>query len=125
MVTLKATSLGTPSAVSAFLAPEGASRTTDSGSYSYHAGPVKRSAPGRCVKWGGPPPEPQPRAGGWIRSHGMPYRSSKTATVPYGSCRGSSRNRTPAATMRACCAGRVTIEPGGRKVAVIRLAPKG
>lgn len=53
VVTLKATSLGTPSAVSAFLEPEGSSRTTDSGSYSYYAGPVKRSAPGTCVKWGG------------------------------------------------------------------------
>jgi hypothetical protein len=53
VVTLKSTSLGTPSAVSAFLEPEGSSRTTDSGSYSYYAGPVKRSAPGTCVKWGG------------------------------------------------------------------------
>jgi murein DD-endopeptidase MepM/ murein hydrolase activator NlpD len=53
VVTLKSTNLGTPSAVSAFLEPEGASRTTDSGSYSYYAGPVKRSAPGTCVKWGG------------------------------------------------------------------------
>ncbi|GHH78936.1 M23 family metallopeptidase [Promicromonospora soli] len=53
VVTLKSTSLGTPSAVSAFLEPEDASRTTDSGSYSYYAGPVKRSAPGTCVKWGG------------------------------------------------------------------------
>lgn len=53
VVTLKSTSLGTPSAVSAFLEPQGSSRTTDSGSYSYYAGPVKRSAPGTCVKWGG------------------------------------------------------------------------
>lgn len=53
VVTLKSTKLGTPSAVSAFLEPQGASRTTDSGSYSYYAGPVKRSAPGTCVKWGG------------------------------------------------------------------------
>lgn len=53
VVTLKSTNLGTPSAVSAFLEPEGASRTTDSGNYSYYAGPVKRSAPGTCVKWGG------------------------------------------------------------------------
>ncbi|WP_423464784.1 M23 family metallopeptidase [Promicromonospora sp. MS192] len=52
-VTLKSTNLGTPSAVSAFLEPEGASRTTDSGNFSYYAGPVKRSAPGTCVKWGG------------------------------------------------------------------------
>lgn len=53
VATLKSTNLGTPSAVSAFLEPEGSSRTTDSGSYSYYAGPVKRSAPGTCVKWGG------------------------------------------------------------------------
>lgn len=53
VVTLKSTNLGTPTAASAFLEPEGSSRTTDSGSYSYYAGPVKRSAPGTCVKWGG------------------------------------------------------------------------
>ncbi|MGW2095036.1 M23 family metallopeptidase [Promicromonospora sukumoe] len=53
VVTLKSTNLGTPSAVSAFLEPQGASRTTDSGSFGYYAGPVKRSAPGICVKWGG------------------------------------------------------------------------
>ncbi|MFC8801326.1 M23 family metallopeptidase [Promicromonospora sp. NPDC057138] len=53
VATLKYTSLGTPSAVSAFLEPEGSTRTTDSGSYSYYAGPVKRSAPGTCVRWGG------------------------------------------------------------------------
>jgi hypothetical protein len=53
VVTLKYTSVGTPSAVSAFLEPQGSTRTTDSGSYSYYAGPVKRSAPGICVRWGG------------------------------------------------------------------------
>jgi len=53
VVTLKSTNLGTPSAVSAFLEPQGASRTTDSGNFAYYAGPVKRSAPGTCVKWGG------------------------------------------------------------------------
>ncbi len=53
VTTLKFVSLGTPSAVSAFLEPEGSSRTTDSGSFSYYAGPVKRSAPNTCVKWGG------------------------------------------------------------------------
>lgn len=53
VVTLKSTNLGTPTAVSAFLEPQGSSRTTDSGSYSYYAGPVKRSAPGTCVRWGG------------------------------------------------------------------------
>jgi hypothetical protein len=53
VVTLKSVSLGTPSPVSAFLEPQGSSRTTDSGSFSYYAGPVKRAAPGVCVKWGG------------------------------------------------------------------------
>jgi len=53
VTTLKYVSVGTPSAVSAFLEPEGSTRTTDSGSFSYFAGPVKRSAPGVCVKWGG------------------------------------------------------------------------
>ncbi|BCJ70639.1 peptidase M23 [Catellatospora sp. IY07-71] len=51
-VTLKMSSVGTPTATSSFLEPQGASRTTDSGSYSYYAGPVIRTAPG-CVKWGG------------------------------------------------------------------------
>ncbi|MFC7646445.1 M23 family metallopeptidase [Streptosporangium lutulentum] len=53
VTTMKTTSLGSPSPVSAFLEPQGASRTTDSGSYGYYAGPVKRSAPGQCVRWGG------------------------------------------------------------------------
>ena len=51
-ITLKMTSVGTPTATSAFLEPQGASRTTDSGSFSYYAGPVIRTAPS-CVKWGG------------------------------------------------------------------------
>ncbi|MFL6120535.1 M23 family metallopeptidase [Actinophytocola sp.] len=53
VVTLKSTNLGAATAVSAFLEPQGGTRTTDSGSYTYYAGPVKRSAPGVCVKWGG------------------------------------------------------------------------
>ncbi|MFG1948237.1 M23 family metallopeptidase [Nonomuraea sp. NPDC048826] len=53
VVTLKTSGVGTASSMSAFLEPQGASRTTDSGSYGYYAGPVKRSAPGQCVKWGG------------------------------------------------------------------------
>ncbi len=53
VVTLKSTNLGRATAVSAFLEPQGASRTTDSGSYGYYAGPVRRSAPGTCVRWGG------------------------------------------------------------------------
>ena len=52
VVTLKATSLGKKTAVKSYLEPKGKSRTTDSGNYSYYAGPVKKSAPS-CVKWGG------------------------------------------------------------------------
>ncbi|RRR97290.1 M23 family metallopeptidase [Glycomyces terrestris] len=53
VVTLKYTNVGTASAVSATLAVQGGSSTTDSGSFSYYAGPVKKSAPNTCVKWGG------------------------------------------------------------------------
>lgn len=53
VVTLKSTNLGTPTAMSAFLEPQGSTRTTDQGSYGYYAGPVKRYAPNVCVKWGG------------------------------------------------------------------------
>jgi hypothetical protein len=53
VVMLKSTNLGTPTAVSAFLEPQGGTRTTDQGSYGYYAGPVKKAAPGVCVKWGG------------------------------------------------------------------------
>ena len=53
VVTLKSTNLGTATAVSAFLEPQGGTRTTDQGNFTYYAGPVKRSAPSVCVKWGG------------------------------------------------------------------------
>jgi len=53
VTTLKATSLGKASPVSAFLEVEGSSRVTDSGSFEYYAGPVKKTAGATCVKWGG------------------------------------------------------------------------
>lgn len=53
VVTLKSTNLGTATAVSAFLEPQNGTRTTDSGSYGYYAGPVRKAAPSVCVKWGG------------------------------------------------------------------------
>jgi hypothetical protein len=53
VTTIKSVNIGTASPVSAFLEVAGSTRTTDSGSYKYYAGPVKRSAPGKCVKWGG------------------------------------------------------------------------
>jgi len=53
VTTLKATSLGTASAVSAFLEVQGSARVTDSGDFTYYAGPVKKTADSTCVKWGG------------------------------------------------------------------------
>lgn len=53
VVTLKHTKVGTASSTSAFLEPQGGTRATDSGQFSYYAGPVKKHAPGTCVKWGG------------------------------------------------------------------------
>ncbi|MDH2429674.1 M23 family metallopeptidase [Sphaerisporangium sp. TRM90804] len=53
VATLKTTNLGSSTSTSAFLEPQGESRTTDSGNYAYYAGPVKRAAAGQCVKWGG------------------------------------------------------------------------
>jgi serine/threonine-protein kinase len=52
-VTLKATSVGTATAVSTYLEVQGGPRSTNSGSFSYYAGPVRASAAGVCVRWGG------------------------------------------------------------------------
>lgn len=53
VVTMKQTKLGAKSAVSASLQVKGGSMTTDSGNYTYYAGPVRKSAANKCVKWGG------------------------------------------------------------------------
>ncbi|RAO20400.1 Non-specific serine/threonine protein kinase [Micromonospora noduli] len=53
VVTLKDTAVGTKSAASAYLEVQGRARSTDSGSFDYYAGPVRASAAGTCVKWGG------------------------------------------------------------------------
>ena len=53
VATLKTSKIGTKSPVSAFLQVSGGTRTTDSGSYGYYAGPVKKAAAHKCVKWGG------------------------------------------------------------------------
>jgi len=53
VTTLKSTSLGTASPVSAMLQVQGQSAVTDSGSFQYYAGPVSRAAGSTCVKWGG------------------------------------------------------------------------
>ncbi|MFD1934597.1 MULTISPECIES: M23 family metallopeptidase [Nonomuraea] len=53
VATMKSTSLGTPTATTAYLEVQGSTRITDSGNYSYYAGPVRASAADKCVKWGG------------------------------------------------------------------------
>jgi hypothetical protein len=53
VATIKSTSVGTASAVSAFLEVEGTDRKTDTGSFEYYAGPVAAAAGAKCVKWGG------------------------------------------------------------------------
>lgn len=53
VATMKATSLGTASAVSATLQVQGGTATTDSGNFAYYAGPVTKAAGSTCVKWGG------------------------------------------------------------------------
>ncbi|MEV2240198.1 protein kinase [Micromonospora sp. NPDC049891] len=53
VVTLKESSVGAQTAVSAFLEVRGRGRSTDDGSFRYYAGPVRAEAAGTCVKWGG------------------------------------------------------------------------
>ena len=53
VVTMKESAVGTATAASAWLEVQGRARSTDSGSFSYYAGPVRAKAPGVCVKWGG------------------------------------------------------------------------
>ncbi|GLY53480.1 M23 family metallopeptidase [Lentzea sp. NBRC 102530] len=53
VVTIKTTKIGSASDVGSFLEVQGDARTTDRGDYGYYAGPVKKKAPGKCVKWGG------------------------------------------------------------------------
>jgi serine/threonine protein kinase len=52
-VTLKTTSVGTKTTVSAYLQAQDQSRTTDKGSFDYYAGPVRVKAAGVCIAWGG------------------------------------------------------------------------
>ncbi|HEU5108440.1 MAG TPA: M23 family metallopeptidase, partial [Micromonosporaceae bacterium] len=53
VTTIKSTSVGTASPVSAHLQVQGSTKVTDSGSFAYYAGPVSRVAGNTCVKWGG------------------------------------------------------------------------
>ena len=52
-VTLKRTSVGTATTVTAHLQVQGKTTATDSGSFKYYAGPVRAKAAAVCVKWGG------------------------------------------------------------------------
>ncbi|MEU3623110.1 neuraminidase [Amycolatopsis coloradensis] len=51
--TMKSASAGTATATSAYLEVQGSARITDSGSFSWFAGPVRAAAADKCVKWGG------------------------------------------------------------------------
>lgn len=53
VATLKQSSLGKKTSTSAFLEVKNGKRATDSGKFSYYAGPVSKSAAGKCVQWGG------------------------------------------------------------------------
>ncbi len=53
VVTMKNVKLGTASKASAKLSVQNGSNGSDSGSFKYYAGPVKKSAASTCVKWGG------------------------------------------------------------------------
>lgn len=52
MTTIKNRSIGTKTAVKAYVDPEGSTYEADSGSYAYYAGPATLRAPG-CTRWGG------------------------------------------------------------------------
>ncbi|MFG3602061.1 serine/threonine-protein kinase [Micromonospora chersina] len=53
VVTLKDADVGRATTVTTYLEVQGKARQTASGSYQYYAGPVRASAAGVCVKWGG------------------------------------------------------------------------
>ncbi|MFF0866740.1 hypothetical protein ACFYUV_33620 [Nonomuraea sp. NPDC003560] len=53
VVTMKYAGVGKESPVSATLDVQDGDSATDSGDYKYYAGPVKLTAPGRCVKFSG------------------------------------------------------------------------
>lgn len=53
VVTMKSTNLGAKTAVAATLQVQGGTATTDSGNYGYYAGPIRKTAAAKCVKWGG------------------------------------------------------------------------
>ncbi|WP_371779811.1 M23 family metallopeptidase [Streptosporangium subroseum] len=53
VTTVKSTSLGKASAVSAYLEVQGKTRVTDAGNFDYYAGPVAAAGAKKCIKWGG------------------------------------------------------------------------
>lgn len=53
VVTIKTSSIGTATRTGAYLQVSGKTPIEDTDSYAYYAGPVKASAAGKCVVWGG------------------------------------------------------------------------
>lgn len=53
VVTLKQTKLGSKTPVAATLQVKGGTTGSDSGNFTYYAGPIRKTAAAKCVKWGG------------------------------------------------------------------------
>lgn len=53
VATIKWENAGKATSTKAYLEVQGSTRTTDSGNFAYYAGPVKKHAANKCVKWGG------------------------------------------------------------------------
>lgn len=66
-VTIKTSSVGTPTTTTAGLQVQGSSWSYDTGDYRYYAGPVKASAAGKCVRYFG-------------------YHGGTSYTSPFGNC---------------------------------------
>lgn len=66
-VTIKTSSVGTPTRVTAGLQVSGSSWAYDTGNYKYYAGPVKQNGKGKCVRYFG-------------------YHKSTSYTSPWGNC---------------------------------------
>lgn len=66
-VTIKTSSVGTPTKTTAGLQVQGKDWAYDTGNYAYYAGPVKQAASGQCVRYFG-------------------YHGGTSYTSPFGNC---------------------------------------
>ncbi len=66
-VTVKTSSVGTPTRTTAGLQVQGSTWSYDTGNYAYYAGPVKAAAAGKCVRYFG-------------------FHGGTSYTSPFGNC---------------------------------------